>query len=257
MAKDAMEPRYSLGSVERALRVLAELERNPNARLAELSRALEANSTTVLRALRVLEDAGFVRRSGPDTYALGTRLVELGLAASQSLDLPREVHSGLVDLARLFNVTAHIGMLRDQAITIVGKIDPPSPLVRYSTLGSRMPLHASAAGKAALALQHKATGMTDLSTMSMEAFTDKTITDSADLLDDIVRTGERRYSVEESEFQVGFSCVGSAIQIGGEIYTLSLSGPHATTASLSERGTRLVDFVQSFHESHRSVSVAL
>src|SRR5690625_2993517 len=159
---------YALGSVERAVRVLAALEGAPGARLTELGKSLGTNATTLLRTLRVLEEHGLVRRSESGGYSLGTRLVELGHAASLAINVAEHLRGGLTELSRRFNVTAHVGMLRDQMVTVVEKIDPPTPLVRYSTLGTRMPLHATAAGKVVLTLLDTVSPPVDLTGLDVQ-----------------------------------------------------------------------------------------
>lgn len=252
----AAEPAtYELGSLDRALEILTVLSTSPGLRLAELSARLDANGTTVLRALRVLERRGFVRRT-PTGYHLGARLAELGHAALEALDVPTELHGTLAELGRTEHATAHIGMLRADMVTVVGKIEPPQPLVRYSTLGTRMPLHATAAGKAALAaLGDDYLASVDAATLT--AFTPATLRDLATLRRDVAEARERRFSIEEGEYQVGFVCVGTAFRVDGELYTVSLSSPFVDRETLLGRGEALVSTLGEFLRTQLGVTLAL
>lgn len=245
---------YALGSLDRTVRVLTALEASPGARLTELSKSLGANATTLLRTLRVLEEHGLVRRGGNGGYTLGMRLVELGHAATLAINVVDELRAGLAELSRQYNVTAHVGMLRDNMITVVEKIDPPTPLVRYSTLGTRMPLHATAAGKSALALLDAVATPVDLDTLDLRGYTPATIASTDRLRDEVTTTRERRFAVEFGEYQVGFSCVGTAMEVDGDLYTMSLSGPQAEEPVLVERGGVLLRLADGFAERHASIT---
>lgn len=84
--------------------------------------------------MRVLEAAGYVRRSASaEGYFLGVRLLELGEAAAEALDVPALLHGTLSALSHRFNATAHLGVYRSGMITIIEKIDPPHPLVQFDT----------------------------------------------------------------------------------------------------------------------------
>ncbi|GAA3938165.1 IclR family transcriptional regulator [Microbacterium soli] len=248
MSERTANGRYELGSVDRALAVLSILAAHPRIRLGELSERLGANSTTVLRALRVLERHGMVRRpQGESEYVLGTRLVELGHAAVAAIDIVPSLRQFVAPLVHDFHATAHIGMLRDGMITVVDKVEPVAPTVRYSAVGTRMPLHATAGGKAALALAAPAV-LEDLK--ELEACTVHTLTELEELRAELARIRDRRYSVEREEYHLGFGCVGSAVAVEGDIHTVSISGALLDAPVIEDCGTRLRDAVDAFLAVH-------
>jgi IclR family acetate operon transcriptional repressor len=238
---------YELQTLERALELLAYLEADHPMRLVDLNRSAQTNATTTLRTLRVLERHGYVRRSASGMeYYLGPRLIELGQAATASIDMLSTVQPWTTELARSLNMTVHVGMLHAGAITIIAKLDPPDTRVRYSALGTRMPLHATAAGKASLALQKWSTSELEEAVSPMHSFTPSTIVEIGALQDSINEAAERGYSMEVEEYNVGFGCVGTSFRLNDEIYTVSLSGAIVPLDELMERGERLrasaVDF---------------
>jgi IclR family acetate operon transcriptional repressor len=243
---------YELGSLDRALEILTVLSISPGLRLADLSASLGANGTTVLRALRVLERQGFVRRAATG-YRLGARLAELGHAAIASLDVAAELHDTLAELGSSQQATAHIGMYRAGMVTIVGKIEPPQPLVRYSTLGTRMPLHATAAGKAALAVLGD-DYVSSLTAAGLAPYTPSTVCEGENLMRQVAETRKRRFSIEEGEYQVGFVCVASAFRVEDELYTVSLSSPFVERRALLSRGEFLVSALDRFLHAQLGIS---
>ncbi|WP_434971345.1 IclR family transcriptional regulator [Microbacterium sp. bgisy207] len=252
MSVSMQSDKYQLGSVDRSLEILSILAATPRLRLAELSAQLQANPSTVLRALRVLERHGLVRRASSELeYVLGARLVELGQAAVASIDIVQELRSPLRSLSADFNATAHLGMVREGMVTVLEKIDPPRPIVGYSAVGSRMPLHATAVGKAALALG--GTGLLPANS-GLHSYTVHTITDTAELATDLAQTVQRRYSVEREEYHNGFGCVGSAVRIGSDIYAVSISGSLTSEDELRVRGETLRNFVHDVTGSYQGAA---
>lgn len=250
MTEEAPRPTYELSSVDRALTILTILGRCPGIRLGELSRQLGANTSTVLRALRVLERHGLVRRGQSDVeYLLGTRLVELGQAAASSIAIVPSLRPLVAPLTHDFHATAHIGMLRDGMVTIVDKVDPPDPTVGYSAVGTRMPLHATAGGKAALALVG-APLLDDLRGAALQRFTPHTLCDVGALSAEIEAVRARRFSVERGEYHVGFGCVGSAISVDRDVYTVSISGSLTDVDALQHWGERLREAIEVFLLQH-------
>lgn len=244
------KPRYELGSVDRALGVLTILATHPRARLAELSELMGAHSSTVLRTLRVLERHGLVRRTRGDVeYVLGTRLVELGHAAVAAIDIVPSLRPVVAPLVKEFRVTAHLGMLRQGMVTVVDKVDPPSPTVGYSAVGTRMPLHATAGGKAAAALAGPAL-TAPLRNDDLEACTPRSIRSVEVLAADLDQTRRRRFSIEREEYHLGFGCVATALAVDEDIYTVSLSGSLLEPELVRAAGERLRDAIDDFVAQH-------
>ncbi len=246
----AGEPKYEVGSVQRAIDLLNVLASRPWLKLVDLSKAMNANNSTLLRTLRVLEAEGFVLRRHTGDYVLGSRLATLGHAAVASLDMVAALRPGAAALARELDVTAHIGLVSLSAVTVVEKIDPPHPLVRYSTLGTRMPLHATAAGKAALALMSDDEIADGRLPRPLEQFTSQTIVELPALLQEIAQVRKQRYSIENSEYHAGFCCAGSAVRVGDELYTLSISGAQVPASELRDRARRLLEAVDHVLGEH-------
>ncbi|MFC4241998.1 IclR family transcriptional regulator [Gryllotalpicola reticulitermitis] len=246
-----MEKQYEVGTLQRAIEVLEELATTPQQRLVDLAQSLAVNQSTLLRTLRVLEQARFVQRDANGAYRLGLKLAELGLGMIEDTVASSPLRLAAGQLSRRFDVTVHLGVLNAQAITVIDKFDPPVTLVRYSTLGARMPLHATAAGKAALALAPQI-GLEplDYETARLAPFTPKTILDPEKLRSDVLAAAKRGYSIENGEYQNGFSCVGTAVAVGQEIYTLSLSGPLIETATRAQMGKAVAAAVSELARDH-------
>lgn len=249
---------YELQTLERALDLLLLLSRRQPQRLVDLTHGLGTNQTTALRTLRVLEARGFIRRVAGQEYLLGSRLIELGHAAVGGIDVVAALHDRARRLSHSLSMTVHVGVLRDGAVTVVEKADAPGARVTYSTLGTRMPLHATAAGKASLALLPQIERERSLPPEPMPAFTPHSITRHAALLADIEKTLDRGFSLEREEFNLGFGCAGWAFEVDHDRYAVSVSGPVAPMPEMMRRGEALVrmfgGFVAQFGDTTRSLA---
>ena len=242
---------YELKTLDRALEVCSVLARRSPLRLTDLARELGTNQTSTLRTLRVLERHGFVRRSqnGLDYY-LGTRLVELGQAALAKIDVAADFQPWAMDLSRMLRATVHLGMLHGDSITVVAKVDEPQARVTYSSIGTRMPLNATAAGKAALALSNLPRDELARLVEPLRRYTENSITDMIELVAELDRTLTRGFSMELEEYNMGFGCVGSAFKVGHETYTVSVSAGILPSPQMLERGEHLRRAIEIFLDDH-------
>lgn len=249
---------YENNSLDRAMIIIEAILASPGMKLKDLSETIGANQTTVLRTARVLERHGVVRRDPRMlSYHLGTRLVELGNAAAKGLDAVASLRPLAELLSAEFGVTTHVGLLFDGMVTVVDKVDARELIVRYSSLGTRMPLHATAAGKAVLAL----VGVDRMSEAGLHEplvpYGPNSILERSLLIDDVVATRRRGFSIEREEYQPGFACVGSALEINEDIYAISLSGPTSSDDQLAKRGSRLVDAVHGYLREHKGIAIGI
>lgn len=189
---------------------------------SELIEQLEIDKSGVSRLMKTLVKYRFADRdSETRRYFLGAHVHELGHRAGQHAALRDLVQPFLVKLSGRSNENAHVAVISSaQALTIA---DQPStqPLRVVSEVGRRMPLHCSAVGKCLLAF----TGA-NLPT-SLPRFTDKTIIDEAQLIDQLENIRQRRYALDDEELTLGVR--GLAVPIrnreGRTVATLGLSGP--------------------------------
>jgi IclR family transcriptional regulator, acetate operon repressor len=90
--------------------------------------------------------------------------------------------------------------------------------LRYSIgLGSRVPLHCVAAGKAMLAALDEATFDRYISTIELRAFTPNTITDRKLLATEIDHIRKTGVGLTRDEFTLGICGLGTAVTIDGEV----------------------------------------
>ncbi|MFB6165847.1 MAG: IclR family transcriptional regulator [Haloarculaceae archaeon] len=188
--------------------------------------ALGYAKSTIHRHLATLHELGYVVRNG-DEYAVGLRFLDLGqhartrrLGYALAKDKVEEIATETGERAQ-FIVEEHYEAVYihrsfgEQAV----HTDPG--------IGSRIPLHATAAGKAILAHVPEARLFEIVEHAAFEPITDATITDREALFEELAAIRERGYSFNRQENLEGLNAVGVVVTGPDDavIGALSVSGP--------------------------------
>lgn len=179
-----------VGSVARAVAVIDVLAAHPQGLgVNEVARQIGVNASTTSRLLATLEQGGILQREPRGPYRLGLRLVALADAVLDGLDirdLGRPVLRSLVDDT---GETATLSVPGAGEAVTIDFIAGDASVVGVARLGRRSVGHATATGKVVLAYADsgRAPG-------SLKAFTDKTITDPAELERQLERVREQGFA---------------------------------------------------------------
>ncbi|MFT3996477.1 MAG: IclR family transcriptional regulator [Asticcacaulis sp.] len=133
----------------RGLDVLGRVAKGDNS-LPKISKSLGLNKSTVHRLASTLVDYGFLSFTQREGYALGTRLLELGHAASQQITLTRVAHEHLVRLAADTGDTVNLGVLDGNQVHYIDKIPGTRRIEVRCVIGERQYLRPTGLGKALL-----------------------------------------------------------------------------------------------------------
>lgn len=134
----------------RALSILAVFEKSLAPRsLTEISEETGIPLSTAHRLLAELEEWDALQRDAAGRYQIGLRLWELGQHAGRQV---REIARPLLqDLYSLTHETVHIAVREGMDVLYIDRVYGSSRVPKASRVGGRLPLHATAVGKALLA----------------------------------------------------------------------------------------------------------
>ncbi|GAB3922372.1 IclR family transcriptional regulator [Kribbella albertanoniae] len=201
-------------SIERAAAVLRLLAAAPNGLgVADVGNALGLAKTTVHGILRTLHQVGFVEqdRSGAH-YHLSDAFGRLG---ESYLD-PNELRSRAINwadsLAARSGEVVRVGRLDGSKVVIVHHVFRPDDSDQDLDVGTTLPPHATALGKAVLA--YDASGAAR--PKRLEAFTTRTITDPARLAEELATVRSRGWAGEFEEHTIEIAGIAAPIRgLGG------------------------------------------
>ncbi|QUH04367.1 IclR family transcriptional regulator [Saccharopolyspora erythraea] len=213
-------------SLERGLSVLTALAAGPQT-LDQLAERLGVHKSTVLRLLRTLESAGFVRRDGVHHYRLGSTLFDLAHRALEDLDVRVVARAHLVELSELTGHTVHLATLEGDEVVYIDKVDSHHAVRMYSRIGKRAPLHCTAVGKVLVAGRPQAQREAIAGRLAYPPMTANTITSAERYLAELDRVREQGYAVDRNEHEDFIHCIGAPVRDDGDevVAAVSLSVP--------------------------------
>ncbi|MBF8187196.1 IclR family transcriptional regulator [Nonomuraea sp. K274] len=206
-------------NVINALRVLEEVAIRQPAGVGELARGLGLPKSTVQRSLRTLYEAGWIRPAGGGLtrWQVTGKARQVGRRAEFGLrDAAMPV---MEDLRQRTGETIHLMVPEGDAVVLIERLETDKPLRIVLPLGIRLPLHASANGKAVLA--HLSRPVAEL-----PAYTETTITDPDALRAELAAVHVRGYADNRGEWRSDIAAVAAAV-LGpdGPVASLSVSTP--------------------------------
>lgn len=196
------------------------------ATLTELSEHLGRPKSTLHRHLSTLAEYDFVSPDG-DVYDVGFRFLELGEHTLNRREAYRLAESPVRDLARETGERAQF-VVEEHGEGVYLHIETGEHAVRTGlSVGRRIPLHSTAAGKVVLA--HLPDERVDevIEGTGLPPLTDETITDGDELRAELARVVDRGYAFNREENIEGLRAVAGPVTDGdgGLIGVLSVSGP--------------------------------
>jgi len=163
------------------------------------------------RLLQTLERVGAVIRGPQGRYKPGVLLFSLSRKVSLGTIL-RQVSQGLTsELAELFNLTVHIGVLENGMVTYAVKTCGSTAYPIRTTVGSQLEAYCSGLGKALLAGLSQEEFESFLLEGELVPLTVHTITNRAALRAEIERVRLSGYATDDRESQLDVVCVAVPI----------------------------------------------
>ncbi|RMF77344.1 MAG: IclR family transcriptional regulator [Chloroflexi bacterium] len=192
----------------------------------QVAKEVGMSRPTVYRLLTTLEYKGYVSEIGHE-YRLGTKVLNLAGVLLESMNLPRLAEAYLRQVSEISGETAYVSILDGTAILYVSKVESTQSVRSNCALGTRNPLHCTSMGRAILANLPEDERREILDNITFTRFTENTITDRAQLEEELDVIRRRGYAIDNMEIEDGVRCVGAPIfdHTGRAFAAMSLSGP--------------------------------
>ncbi|MCU1513947.1 MAG: transcriptional regulator, IclR family, partial [Microbacteriaceae bacterium] len=238
------QPTASAGGVQSLHRALDLLEivssRGGHMAIGEIAVVSDIPLPTIHRLLKTLVERGYMRQLPNRRYALGFRLLPLGLTANALLGA--DTGPSLARLVAELGETANLAILSEDHAEYVAQVPSPHAMRMFTEVGRRVELHCTGVGKALLAQLDERDVSAIVRRIGLSAMTSHTITTELALHSELQRIKLRGYSIDEEEQELGVRCI--AVAVPGEFLSpmaISVSGPLTrVTESFVERAVPLL-----------------
>lgn len=192
--------------------------------IAGLSRHLDMPQPTVHHILKSFKERGWVAQD-PATkrYRLGVHLWELGCVAVNYRELTEVLRPRLRALVAELNETAVVAMIAYEDplnVVYIERVDGSHPVRAVQAIGTRLPSHLTAMGKAILA--HNQGLLEAVLAHELSARTEASITDARALRCDLEKTRRRGYAISKGEARPDMSAVAAPIRDHAGIVQLAV-----------------------------------
>ena len=210
--------------IDRMMRLLDALARHSSAlSLKELSAETGLHPSTAHRILGVMVQNRVVNRIAPGTYRLGMRLFELGSMVHARIGARQEAFPYMQQLQTQTGETIQLAVKLEHEIVYVEQLSAATSTPDTSLIGTKAPLHATAAGKIFLAASGIEGCLDYIQRTGLIRRTAHTITDQDALLLEIEAIMQKGYAIEREEAQSGIFGVAAGIYDSERRLTASIA----------------------------------
>lgn len=236
-------------AIERAIAILTCFDGSSDLGVSELAEQVGITVSTAHRIVRALVAGGLLDQD-PDTerYHLGLTTAVLGQLALDRLGLSRAAPA-VEALAADTGEAVNLGVRVADDVLVVLHVPSTHPLRFEQRTGTRVPLHASAMGKALLAFGEQPPA---LDGYDYHRYTSSSITSAGRLSAALEGVRERGYAVNDEERNVGVRAVAVPVLDGRRraVAAIAIQGP---TVRLDDR--RIPKLAKSLRATARQVGI--
>lgn len=210
-------PARSIRSIDRALDLLSAFSvAHPRLALCELAEVVGLPKPSAYRIARTLVRRGFLQQEPDGSYALGTRLLELGNLVSATSALASLTAHVADELSQHTGETVLVAEVDwgTNTVVITDKRAATHPLAVTSPVGQRSSIGGGCMGKAVIAGLETQEANERVDSLYLTKRTPHTITEPDAFRADIEAARQRGYAVESGEFLTGVSGVAVPVLVG-------------------------------------------
>ncbi|MEH7112712.1 IclR family transcriptional regulator [Neobacillus niacini] len=202
----------SVKSAERVLKVFDLLAQHPEGlTIKEISSILSFPQSSTSGLIETLYTNSYLIADHFRKYKLGPKLIQLGGAAKDSLDLYTQGLPFLKELMDEVQETVFMAILDQSELAYIAKINSNRSIRTTAEPGKSKPLYCTGLGKAFLTFLPENRTSEILRKLRLEPITDKTITKKETLLKQLESFAEQGYSIDDEENEEGLYCLAAPV----------------------------------------------
>lgn len=237
-------------AIKKAVLLLSELTRKSGpSGVTELARALDMPKATVHRILGILCEDNVVVKTADGRYKVGPTVLLWSGGYRYSTAVIELAAPWLRRLRDATNETVHLCVYNNGAAQYADRLDSTQNVtLRWSRLGSELPLYCTSAGRAILSQLPQEEIDAYLDSAELSPRTARTVTSKEELKKMLARFRVQGYAEEIEENEDNIRCLGGAItdREGYPVAAISLTAPtfRFTDEDAAKYGPMIAEFAR-------------
>ncbi|MGY5808951.1 IclR family transcriptional regulator [Rhizobium sp. LEGMi198b] len=243
---------------DRAIDVLEAVSRHGPVSLRDLTTQLRIPASTAHRFLLLLEARGFVSMDPlSQRWEIDVRAFQVGNSYLRRTGLAEIARFYLAEIGMKSGETANLSVRHAGSMVVIAQVESHNPLRAFFRLGSQIPVHCSAAGKAVLSYLPPGTIEGLFDKRGLLKLTDRTVTSLPQLHRQLEEVRSRGWALDDEEQVMGMRCVAAPVwdRADTPVAALSLSGPTSRfdTAAVDSLSTLVKETAQALSNALRGL----
>jgi len=203
---------------ERVLKILQLLSGTPDGlTLTEIASAIEAPKSSIVPVIHSMDQLKFIsKKKGSGKYTIGISSFLVGNAYTATNAALQYIRNEMQDIVSKVNEICHLGVLENNEVLYIAKVDSDDPIRVISHIGKRLPVHCTALGKA-LVSRWTTKRIEKIFAGSLTPVTSKTIVSLDVLIKEIEKVKERGFATDNEEVTDHLHCMAVPLVSRGQI----------------------------------------
>ena len=181
-------------------------------------------------------------------YYPGSKLVQISASCINNTNLPREIWLGIKKLSDDLGETTQAGLLDGRFLVYIAKCQGNKD-ISVTTVGYKIPAHATALGKMILASLDEAEVTLRLGDVPLERYTENTLVSRDKLMTELKQIAKQGYAIDNQEIIPGGTCVAAPIYDRSHKVVAALSVTVSTSKADDDFMAKLITTVCSVAEN--------
>lgn len=208
----------SMSSLPRGLLVLEVIADEQPIGVGDLARRLQMPKSSVQRTLKTLAESGWLESTNErrTRWYLAAKVRSIGHRAGGEPSLLQAALPHVHWLGEQTQETIHFGVpIGDRSMVVLDRVDSTRPVRTFMAIGTAIPLHAAASGKAIMSKWDEGR-LAKFLDAGLDPITPTTVTSVPDLRRELLTIREKGYASNFAENRDGVFAVGSAVHADRE-----------------------------------------
>lgn len=233
-------------TIDRGFKILELLkDSHDGLTLKEISEKMQIPKTSTFDIVQSLLAIGMIERPDDDVkrYTIGIKLFALGSSYMSRKNIYNVGNRYIKLLAEKLNKTTFIGVESNAKIIYIQKYEPKVSVKTSCVVGSSAEVYSTSLGKSILAFSSDKKRQEVISKIEFVKLQKNTITDANSLIEELNRTKQRGFSIDDQENEDGIFCIGAPIydKDGKVVASLSASGLYRENMDLDYESKEVME----------------